>query len=154
MDTGVEGLAEAVETYLEWFEARPWSSDEHLRLKLIESGVDAEIAGEVVFWIPIAFGRALLHSLGVRLSPCYRVHRNHQTTQTKRLADDPVYAHIARQLPLISVDLFPDEYLQLAARSIEYRLLHPQLSDPLRRSNIDIPHPLIYRRGDPDCVAA
>jgi hypothetical protein len=87
--------AAAVERSLPAFSAvRPgdWSA---LEAAVRAAGVPASLAAEVVAFVPIAFGRALLDGMAVEFSPEYATPGTAAGRTAGPLADHPVYAAAA-----------------------------------------------------------
>jgi hypothetical protein len=67
-----------------------------LRAGMARAGIPAPLAAEVVAFMPIAFGRELLHGMGIDFSPDYATYSPEGGTRVAgKLAEQPVFAAAA-----------------------------------------------------------
>jgi hypothetical protein len=131
------------------FEADPRAGPTETRAALEAAGIPADLAAEVVDFLPIALARALLDGTGVRFADHYvRQTALGRVIGTKPLADEPVFREglsIACEVSAHGGGAF----LAVAARSAEYQAVSRALDGGARAEDLEC-HPPVMIAGHDD----
>lgn len=150
MDPGL-----AIERALPAFSAvRPgdWSG---LRAAVVKAGVPGPLAAEVLAFVPIAFGRALLDGMGIEFAPEYATADAAGGTRTAGLlADHPVYAAAAaRAAGMMERQEGGDAFVAVAVWSSEFSAVNQALNAGSNPADLAGAPPLVMLDGGDDVGA-
>src|SRR5260370_39968227 len=118
-------LEELVDFAAEWMRDHPDTDECELIPILIKGGVDHFLAEELIAFVPLAFGRALMKRTGATLQETYRTQDANGRPRSYRLLDQPIYC-AAHQLAesWYSKGIVGANYLAVAGRGPEVRGLN------------------------------
>jgi hypothetical protein len=122
-------LQELVGLVAEWMRSHPDNDERELIPSLVKCQLDEFLAKDLIVFVPLAFGRALLKRTGVNLPETYLIYGpDGQQPERHRLLDHPVFCEAYRAAEdCYSRGVDDNTYLAIAGRSPEVRNLNKAL---------------------------
>ncbi len=120
-------LEELVGLVVEWMQKHPDTDEKELIPSLVKSGEDESVALELIVFVPLAFGRALMKRTGARLKETYCIYTDSRHSKSYRLLDSPVYCEAYRMAEDYYEGKIRGNFLAIAGRSAEVRGLNQAL---------------------------
>jgi hypothetical protein len=142
-------VTEAIHLAVPVFIAHPGADVYVIRAALIEAGITAELAADVVEFLPLAVARAVLDGMGIRFADEYvRQTAQGRVLGQKKLADEPVYREglaVAGEL----TGMRDETFLALVRRSPEYQAVSRALDGGADPADLEFAPPtMIANEGD------
>jgi len=137
--------AVAVERALPAFEQVRTGDWSGLEAAVVEAGVPAPLASQVLAFMPIAFGRALLDGMGIGFSPEYAIADAASGSRPAGLlADHPVYAAAAaRAAGMMQRQEAGDAFAAVAVWSSEFSAVNQALNAGSDPADLEAAPPLL-----------
>lgn len=135
---------EAVERALPVFEAHQGASWDELGNALDAAGIPSRAASDVLAFMPLAFGRALLDGMGIEFSPEYAWPDGGGETRTAPLREQPVYAAAeALAARLMETQQGGDAFVAVALCSSEFTAVNEALNHGSQPENLVLGPPFL-----------
>lgn len=142
-------VREAILLAVPVFAAHARGGPSDLRGELEQAGIPAQLAAEIVEFLPVALARAMLHGMGIRFADHYlRQTAQGRVIGQKLLADEPVYREglvIADEISSMGEDLF----MAVAGWSSEYRAISRAMNSGSQAEDLEFA-PLVVLANDGD----
>ena len=134
-----------MQIYIDYLLLHPDAADEVVVSALREAGVGEHRAFEVVAWVPIAFGRAVLEGPDFRRPSTFqRMSADGQKFTRRRFADEPVFVEACRLATGLTSQGFPKkDFLLIAGRSAEFRAVNDALLGRSELKNLEPAEPVV-----------
>jgi hypothetical protein len=130
-------LDTAFHAFLEVVSANPTWDDNQIEKALCGRGVDAESAGDLVAFAPLAFGREIVEQLGVKGSETYRLHNLVDgSDKDLPLADEPAYAWARQMIDLYRTRERNELFKRVALRSAELAAINKALASGITQDDL------------------
>ena len=121
----------------------PNLSDESIYHKLLEAGIEQQLAARLVELLPIAYCRVTMSNSGIRFSKTFRRKLADGSVQEREFSSEPVWdaanrfarAEIAKGVPR-------KDLLNIAARSAEFHAINQLLNQGSKMTNVRLTAPL------------
>ncbi len=138
-------IATQIRTYIDYLTAHPDADDEAIADSLTRSGLEQFRAFELLIWVPMAFGRAVLEGPDFRLPGTFRsMSPEGQKMTRRRLADEPVYVEARRIATEVGREKFSkNTFLAIAGRSAEFKAVNDALLHGSELKNLQPAEPVI-----------
>lgn len=132
-------------TYIDYLISHPDVDDAAIVNALKEAGIGEYRAFELVLWVPMAFGRAVLEGPDLRLPPTFQLMRSDgQKLTRRRFADEPVYVEAQRIATTLAAGEFPrNDFLAIAGRSAEFKAVNDALLKGAALKNLVPAEPVV-----------
>jgi hypothetical protein len=139
-------LEELIGSVVEWMQKHPDTDEKQLIPSLVKSGEDESVALDLIVFVPLAFGRALMKRTGAKLKETYSIYTDSRHSKSYPLLDNPIYCEAYR----MAEDHYQGKtrgmnYLAIAGRSPEVRVLNQALNKGSDPKNLVLGEPFMYR---------
>lgn len=132
-----------IRTYIDYLVAHPDGDDETIADALTQSGLEQYRVFELLIWVPMAFGRAVLEGLDFKLPDMFQLMSADGRKFTRLpLADEPVYVE-AHRIALAGHGLARPDFLAIAGRSAEFKAVNDALLKGSELKNLVPSEPVI-----------
>jgi len=137
---------ELVNLVVEWMQKYPDTDEKELIPSLVKCGEVESLALELIVFVPLGFGRALMKRIGARLKETYSVYTDSRHSKSYPLHDSPIYCEAYR----MAEDIYEGRirginFLAIAGRSPEVRGLNEALNKGSDPKNLVFGEPFMYR---------
>ena len=125
-----------------------------LRLYLIRAGLSRLQTTDVVEFVPLAFGRALMDGMGVQFDDEYvRVDDAGKERLRKKLADEPMFAAALAAAPEVMRDSGQDAFAAIAMQSSELQAVNQALNAGVSADGLIASVPVMVWSDEPPAPA-
>jgi hypothetical protein len=138
-------IAAQIRTYIDYVTAHPDADDEVIADTLTQSGLEQFRAFELLIWVPMAFGRAVLEGPDFRLPASFQLMSSDGQKMTRRrLADEPVYVEARRiAIAFARGNFSKSNFVAIAGRSAEFKAVNDALQHGSELKNLQPAEPVI-----------
>jgi len=134
-----------IRTYIDYVIAHPQAEDETILDALLKSGMAQYRIFELLIWVPMAFGRAVLERPELQLPATYQLmSADGQSFTHRSLVDEPVYVEALRLAAVLTREGFArNDFLAIAGRSSEFKAVNEALLNGSELKNLVASEPVI-----------
>jgi hypothetical protein len=134
-----------IKRYIDYLVSHPDVDDEVVLDALTQSGLEQYRVFELLIWVPMAFGRAVLERPEFRLPSTYQLmSADGQKFAQRRFADEPVYVEALRIATTAAGGGLPrNDFLAIAGRSAEFRAVNDALLKGSELKNLAPSEPVV-----------
>jgi len=134
-----------IRTYVDYLLSHPEADDEVVVNALMQSGLGKYRTFELVLWVPMAFGRAVLEGLDFTLPDTFQLMSSDgQQFTRRRFSDEPVYVEAHRFAVTFVAQGFPrNDLIAIAGRSAEFKAVNDALLKGSELKNLQPGEPVV-----------
>ncbi|MBA4189293.1 MAG: hypothetical protein C0467_14955 [Planctomycetaceae bacterium] len=141
-------VREAILKAVPVFVAQSQRDEYALRRKLVESGIPASLAAEIVEFVPLATARALLDGMGIQFADYYiRQTSQGRVIGQKALADEPLYREGLAMADEI-VRMGQDTFMAIAGWSHEYQQINIAMNSGSKPGDLRCSPPVMIANNE------
>jgi hypothetical protein len=131
-----------IQVYIDYLLAHPHVDDQAVIDALKQAGIGENRAFELVIWVPMAFGRAVLERLDVKLPSTFQLTASDGKILTRRrFSDEPVYVEAYRIATALAQPEF--HFLTIGSRSAEFQAVNAALLQGSEVKNLVAAEPVV-----------
>jgi hypothetical protein len=131
-----------IQIYIDYLLSHPQADDEAVVNALKEAGIGEYRAFELVLWVPMAFGRAVLERPDFKLPSTFQLMASDgQKFLRRRFSDEPVYVEAHRIATALAEPGF--SFLVIGGRSAEFQAVNEALLKGSELKNLVPAEPVV-----------
>jgi hypothetical protein len=139
-------IEELIRLAVEWMQEHPNNDEKELVPNLVKCGEDEALALDLIVFVPLAFGRAMMNRTGAKLKETYSVYTDSRHAKSYLLVDNPIFREAFRMAEQCYEGKTRElNYMAIAGRSPEVRGLNEALNKGSDPKNLVFGEPFMYR---------